>query len=251
MKEIDIIQFPKIFSLNIECLYQILKKRNNYFSKMSHPFRLIFFGPPGGGKGTQSAKLKEEFGVHHISTGDALRAEIRAGTELGNRVKGIVESGSLVDDDTIMDVLKSAIQKASDTGFILDGIPRTIGQVHKLDNMLKEIGKPVTHVIYITVNHDELKKRIVGRLFHPGSGRTYHKEFNPPKVDMKDDLTGEDLIIRKDDTEEVFEARMKAYNDTFQPVIEYYEKHNLLKTVEGAGKSVDQIYEEVKAILNK
>lgn len=210
---------------------------------------VIFFGPPGGGKGTQSALLKKDYNFAHISTGDALRAEIAAQTELGKKVKSIVESGALVDDDTIMNVLKSAITKVSGDNFILDGIPRTIGQAEKLNTVLKEINKPVTHVIYITVDHDELKTRICGRLFHPGSGRTYHKVFNPPKEPMKDDITGEPLIVRKDDTEEVFENRMKQYNDTFKPVLDYYEKSGELRTINGSGKNVEQIYTEVKKLL--
>lgn len=216
---------------------------------MSQERHLIFFGPPGGGKGTQSDLLVKNFHFGHISTGDALRAEIKAETELGKRVKGIVESGALVDDDTIMNVLKSAISKVQGGNFILDGIPRTLGQAEKLNVVLKDINKPVTHVIYITVGHDELKNRICGRLYHPGSGRTYHKTFNPPKVPMTDDITGEPLIIRKDDTEEVFEARMKAYNETFEPVLKYYENAGLLRTIDGTGKNVDQVYAEVKQAL--
>ena len=216
------------------------------------PLRIIFFGPAGCGKGTQSEKLVQEFGLAHLSTGDALRAEVAAQSELGKRVKAIMEAGQLVDDATIMAIVESAISRTDPTkGFILDGIPRTIGQTKMLDEMLAKIGQPITHVLYLKVSTDILKERICGRLFHPGSGRTYHKKFHPPKKEMTDDITGEPLIIRKDDTEEAFLERMRQYEATSGVCIEYFKKAGTLNEISGDGKSIDEIYGEIKAILTK
>jgi len=215
-----------------------------------NPLRIIFFGPPGAGKGTQSELLMKEFGLIHISTGDALRAEIRAETPLGKRVKSIIEAGNLVDDDTIMDIMEAKLSKfEKNQGFIFDGIPRTIGQVIKLDALLNKLNQPVTHVLYLNVDRKELKERICGRLFHPASGRVYHRSFKPPKVEMTDDATGEPLIVRKDDTEEVFDARMKQYDDTFEPVIEFYRNQGSLREIVPHGESIEAIYEKIKTLL--
>ena len=149
-----------------------------------------------------------------------------------------------------MEVFEAVLGKIPpEQGFILDGIPRTINQAKLLAELLEKIGRPVTHVIYLQVSREELQERICGRLFHPGSGRTYHTKFNPPKVPMKDDQTGEDLIVRKDDTIEVFNQRMNQYGNTFQPVLDYYTQLGLLKTVLGTGKQAKQVTEEVLAIL--
>lgn len=211
---------------------------------------VVFFGPPGVGKGTQAKLLEKEFNLHQISTGDALRAEIRAKSPLGQRVKGIIESGNLVDDDTIMDILGAQIEKnQNNKGFIFDGIPRTIGQVEKLDALLNKLEMPLTHVLYLSVNVDELRTRVCGRLFHPGSGRVYHKITNPPKKPMTDDITGEPLIIRKDDTPEVFNQRMAQYYGTFQPVIDYYQKKGVLQTFPVDGEPIDAVHKKLEAAL--
>ncbi|EAX92941.1 adenylate kinase [Trichomonas vaginalis G3] len=211
---------------------------------------VVFFGPPGVGKGTQAKLLEKEFNLYQISTGDALRAEIRGQTQLGKRVKGIIESGGLVDDDTIMDILQACMQKNTDNnGYIFDGIPRTIGQVEKLDALLAKMGTPLTHVLYLSVNIDELRERVCGRLFHPGSGRVYHKVTNPPKKPMTDDITGEPLIIRKDDTPEVFNQRMNQYFGTFQPCIDYYSKKGILQTFPVDGQPIDVVHKKLHAAL--
>ena len=160
-------------------------------------------GAPGSGKGTQSDNLIRDFKLDHLSTGDALRAEIRAQTPLGKRVKNIIESGKLVDDDTIMSIVESALTKSNLNGFILDGIPRTIGQAESLDEILNRLKAPITHVPYLNISREVLEERVCGRLFHPGSGRVYHRTFNPPKKPMTDDVTGEPLIVRKDDTKDI------------------------------------------------
>jgi adenylate kinase len=213
--------------------------------------RLIFFGPPGAGKGTQSERLVKEFSLSHLSTGDALRAEIRANSPLGQRVKSIIEAGKLVDDQTIMAIVESAITKADSRGFILDGIPRTIGQAEQLDVILDKLRLPITHVPYLNITRGTLKERVCGRLFHPASGRVYHRKFNPPKVTGKDDLTGDPLIVRKDDTEEVFNQRMKEYDATFQPVLDFYERKGLLYTITGDNLTIPEIYSALRAYLLK
>jgi adenylate kinase len=215
------------------------------------PLRIVFLGPPGSGKGTQSDRILKEFQLSHLSTGDALRAEIRAESPLGKRVKNIIESGKLVDDATIMAIVESAISKASKKGYILDGIPRTIGQAEELNTILERLALPITHVPYLNITRAVLKERVCGRLFHPGSGRVYHRTFNPPKVAGKDDVTGEALIVRKDDTEAVFDQRMKEYDATFEPVLQYYQKKGLLYTVTGDTLSIDQIYSRLKEYLLK
>jgi adenylate kinase len=215
------------------------------------PLRIIFFGPPGAGKGTQSERLVKEFKLSHLSTGDALRAEIRAQSPLGKRVKSIIEAGKLVDDATIMAIVESAVTKADPKGFILDGIPRTIGQAKELDTILSRIRLPITHVPYLNITRPTLKERVCGRLFHPGSGRVYHRTFNPPRVAGKDDISGEPLIVRKDDTEEVFEQRMREYDATFEPVLDFYSKKGLLYTITGDTLSIDQIYTQLRAYLLK
>ena len=211
---------------------------------------VVFFGPPGAGKGTQAQLLQKDFNLHQISTGDALRAEIRGQTPLGKRVQGIIERGDIVDDDTNMDILHAQMEKKTDNaGYLFDGIPRTIGQVEKLDALLERIRKPLTHVLYLKVDVEELKMRVCGRLFHPASGRVYHKITNPPKVPMKDDITGEPLIVRKDDSEEVFNERMKQYFSTFQPVIDYYEKKGILQTFPVNGVPIDAVHKKLYAAL--
>ena len=179
---------------------------------------VVFFGPPGAGKGTQAQILEKEFNLCQISTGDALRAEIRAQTPLGKRVKGII------DDDTVMEILQSSMEQHQDNkGFIFDGIPRTIGQVHKLDALLDRLQMPLTHVLYLQVNVEELKMRVCGRLFHPASGRVYHIVYNPPKVEGKDDETGEDLVQRPDDQEETIRKRLGSYHTETEQLVGFYQ----------------------------
>lgn len=217
---------------------------------MSQKHRIIFFGPPGSGKGTQSDRIKAEYNLAHISTGDALRAEIAAESEVGLRVKSIIEAGKLVDDGIIIEIVASAVSKTNDfNGFILDGVPRTIGQVEKLSELLGQMNQQITDVLYLNVSLEVLKERICGRLFHPGSGRTYHRTLRPPKQEMKDDVTGEPLIVRKDDTEEVFNERMDQYLSTFQPVLDYYKKQGILKEINGDALTIDEIYAKIKELL--
>ena len=171
--------------------------------------RLILIGPPGAGKGTQAAYIKEHFNIPQISTGDMLRAAVKAGTELGKAAKVIMDQGGLVSDDIIIGLVKERLQ-ADDckNGFLFDGFPRTIPQAEAL----KDAGIPIDFVLEIAVPDAEIVERMSGRRIHPASGRSYHIKYNPPKVEGKDDVTGEDLVQRDDDREEVVMKRLAVYH---------------------------------------
>ena len=181
--------------------------------------RLILLGGPGVGKGTQATFIKEKYGIPQISTGDMLRAAVKAGTPLGIAAKKVIDSGSLVSDDIIIGLVKERIKESDCAkGFLFDGFPRTIPQA----DAMKAAGVELDFVVDIAVDDSEIVDRISGRRTHPGSGRTYHVKFNPPKVAGKDDVTGEDLIQRDDDKEETIKKRLSVYHDQTKPLIAYY-----------------------------
>lgn len=181
--------------------------------------RLILLGPPGAGKGTQAAFICQKYGIPQISTGDMLRAAVKAGTPLGLQAKSVMEAGGLVSDDLIIDLVKERIaQPDAANGFLFDGFPRTIPQA----DALKAAGVKLDHVLEIDVPFDAIIERMSGRRSHPASGRTYHVKFNPPKVDGKDDVTGEDLIQRDDDKEDTVRKRLEVYSAQTRPLVEYY-----------------------------
>ena len=183
--------------------------------------RLILLGGPGAGKGTQANYIKERYGIPQISTGDMLRAHVKAGTELGIAAKKIMDAGGLVSDDIIIGMVKERLtQDDCKNGYLFDGFPRTIPQAEAM----KAAGVPLDAVVEIDVPDAEIIKRMSGRRVHVASGRTYHVVFNPPKVAMKDDVTGEDLIQRDDDQEDTVKARLKVYHDQTEPLIAYYSK---------------------------
>jgi adenylate kinase len=183
--------------------------------------RVILLGGPGAGKGTQANYIKEQYQIPQISTGDMLRAHVKAGTELGVAAKKIMDEGGLVSDDIIMGMVKERItQDDCENGYLFDGFPRTIPQAESL----KEAGIPIDAVVEIDVPDDEIIKRMSGRRVHLGSGRTYHVIYNPPTAEGKDDVTGEDLIQRDDDQEETVKARLKVYHDQTEPLITFYNK---------------------------
>ncbi len=181
--------------------------------------RLILLGGPGAGKGTQATFIKEKFGIPQISTGDMLRAAVKAGSPMGIAAKKVMDSGALVSDEIIIGLVKERI-KESDcaNGFLFDGFPRTIPQA----DAMKAAGVDLDYVVEIAVDDSEIVERMSGRRTHPGSGRTYHVKFNPPKVAGKDDLTGDDLIQRDDDKEETVKKRLAVYHDQTMPLIDYY-----------------------------
>ena len=183
--------------------------------------RFILLGPPGAGKGTQASFITKKFAVPQISTGDMLRAAIKAGTALGLKAKQIMDAGQLVPDDVIIGLVKTRIGQADCTGgFLFDGFPRTLAQA----DAMKTAGLQIDYVIEIAVPDEEIIQRMSGRRVHPASGRTYHIKFNPPKVADKDDLTGEPLILRQDDQSETVKERLRVYHAQTKPLIEYYEK---------------------------
>jgi len=181
--------------------------------------KLILLGAPGAGKGTQANYIKEKYGIPQISTGDMLRAAVKAGTPLGVAAKKIMDAGGLVSDEIIINLVKERIKEADCAkGFLFDGFPRTIPQAQAM----KDAGIKIDFVVEIDVADKEVVQRMSGRRVHPASGRTYHMVFNPPKVSGKDDITGEDLVQRPDDVEETVIKRLSVYHEQTQPLVEYY-----------------------------
>jgi adenylate kinase len=212
--------------------------------------RLILLGAPGAGKGTQATFIKEKFNIPQISTGDMLRAAVKAGTALGLEAKKFMDAGGLVPDEVIIGMIKERIQDADcKDGFLFDGFPRTIPQAEAM----KQAGVDIDYVVEIDVPDEEIIKRMSGRRMHPASGRTYHVIFNPPKVAGKDDVTGEDLVQRDDDREETVMKRLEVYHSQTKPLVEYYsswaksdDKAPQYVKVDGIGKMDDikqQIFE--------
>jgi len=176
-------------------------------------------GAPGAGKGTQATFICQKYGIPQISTGDMLRAAVKAGTPLGLQAKAVMESGGLVSDDLIINLVKERIaQPDCMGGFLFDGFPRTIPQA----DAMKSAGVKLDYVLEIDVPFDAIIERMSGRRSHPASGRTYHVKFNPPKVEGKDDVTGEPLIQREDDKEETVKKRLEIYSAQTRPLVDYY-----------------------------
>ncbi len=214
--------------------------------------RVILLGAPGAGKGTQAKFITEKFGIPQISTGDMLRAAVKAGTELGLQAKSVMDSGGLVSDDLIIALVKErTAQPDCANGFLFDGFPRTIPQAEALVNE----GVVLDHVLEIAVDDEEIVQRIAGRRVHEASGRVYHTVYSPPKVEGKDDITGEDLVQRKDDTEETVRHRLSVYHSQTKPLVEFYKKlaatHGKPKCSHVAGVgSVQDITTKVLAALS-
>ncbi|MGH8763999.1 MAG: adenylate kinase [Nitrosospira sp.] len=182
---------------------------------------IILLGGPGAGKGTQANYIKQRFGIPQISTGDMLRAAVKAGTKLGTMAKEIMDAGGLVSDDIMINLVKERIAQPDCTrGFLFDGFPRTIPQA----DSMKAARVPIDYVIEIYVSDEEIIRRLSGRRMHPASGRIYHVIFNPPKTENEDDLTGEPLIQRDDDKEETVRKRLEIYHAQTEPLVEYYSK---------------------------
>jgi len=214
--------------------------------------RAILLGAPGAGKGTQAGFITKQFGIPQISTGDMLRAAVKAESPLGLKVKNVMETGGLVSDDIIIDLIKERIQ-AEDCakGFLFDGFPRTIPQAEAL----REAGVQIDNVIEIAVDDEEIIKRMSGRRTHAASGRTYHVLYNPPKVEGKDDETGEGLVQRDDDKEETVRHRLDVYHAQTKPLISFYQQMSAANNgtpkysaIAGVG-SVDEITAKVMAAL--
>ena len=217
--------------------------------------RLILLGPPGAGKGTQAAFIKQLYGIPQISTGDMLRAAVQAGTPLGLAAKKVMDSGALVSDDIIIALVKERLQAPDCAkGYLFDGFPRTIRQA----DAMKDAAVPIDFVLEIAVPDDAIVERMSGRRVHPASGRSYHVKFNPPKVDGHDDLTSEPLIQRDDDKEDTVKKRLAVYHAQTEPLVAYYRQWAAsgdprapkYRSVDGMG-TVDAIKDAVLAALRR
>ena len=215
--------------------------------------RLILLGPPGAGKGTQATFICQKFGIPQISTGDMLRAAVKAGTEMGLAAKKVMDAGGLVSDDIIIGLVKERIlQRDCAKGFLFDGFPRTIPQA----DAMKAAGVPIDAVLEIAVPDEAIVERMSGRRVHPASGRSYHVKFNPPKVADRDDVTGEPLIQRDDDREETVKNRLDVYQRQTRPLVAYYEQWGAsgdaaaprYRRISGTG-SVDEIRDRALSAL--
>ncbi|WP_108445099.1 adenylate kinase [Halomonas denitrificans] len=215
--------------------------------------RLILLGAPGAGKGTQAQFICERFNIPQISTGDMLRAAVKEGSELGLKVKEIMNSGGLVSDDIIIALVKERIsQPDCANGFLFDGFPRTIPQAQAM----RDAEVKIDHVLEIAVDDEEIVKRLAGRRVHPGSGRVYHLEYQPPKEEGKDDVTGEALIQRDDDRESTVRNRLAVYHEQTAPLVDYYqqwakeepEAAPAYHRVEGVGSIDDITGQVIKAL---
>ena len=205
---------------------------------------LIFLGPPGAGKGTMASRLAQDKEIPHVSTGDIFRENINNGTDLGKKVKSILDSGELVPDELTVELVQDRLKHDDVSGgFILDGFPRTIPQAEALEDFAT-----IDAVILFTLPDEEIVKRLTGRRVHKPSGRTYHILFSPPKVPGKDDVTGEELIQRGDDSEDSIRNRLDVYRKQTQPLVDFYRKKNLLKEVD-AGPGPDEVYKKLTETL--
>jgi adenylate kinase len=211
--------------------------------------RLVFLGAPGAGKGTQAKIVSDKYGIPSISTGDILRAAIKAETPLGKTAKSYVESGGLVPDEVVIGIIEERL-KESDcaNGYILDGFPRTVGQAEALDSLTGKMNAKLDGVIYFEVETEELVKRLSGRRVCRACGATYHMLFKAPKVEGVCDACGGELYQRADDSAESVRNRLQVYDAQTAPLIEYYKERGLLKTVAASG-SIDEIFERLSQIL--
>ena len=218
---------------------------------MKKNIHIILLGPPGCGKGTQAQKLIREFGFVQLSTGDMLRAAISKGTEIGMQAKSIIDKGELVSDEIVIGIVRDRIFSTEcECGYMLDGFPRTLAQAEKLDQILSDRNQKIDVVIRLCIPDEIAIRRIAGRRFHITSGRSYNIEFNPPKIEGRDDITGEKLVQREDDKEEIVQSRLNTYHELTEPLVRYYQKQGILKAIDGTG-SPENIYAEIKQTLNE
>jgi len=212
--------------------------------------KIILIGKPGSGKGSVCAELKTMFNLVHISAGDLLRAEMKSGNLLSESEKEKIGNGELVSDETIIKILMPEIEKYKGTGIIFDGFPRNLAQAEMLDNVFQELDVSLTNVIEIQVDDSILEQRICGRRIHPSSGRLYHIDFNPPNIEGLDDITGEPLVQRIDDTPDVLEARLREYYKETHPLLDYYKKQGILTTIDGSQDQKQTLENVIKAFLH-
>ncbi|CAJ0582525.1 unnamed protein product, partial [Mesorhabditis spiculigera] len=213
-------------------------------------WRIVLLGPPGSGKGTQGALLAKKLGACHVSTGDMLRAEVNSGSPMGKALQSTMAAGELVSDGMMCDLVEVFLNKTeSVNGFILDGFPRTVGQAEKLQAMLEKNKTRLDVVLEFAVDDELLVDRVVGRWYHPASGRSYHHTYKPPLVAGLDDITGEPLARRPDDNEATLRQRLVQFHQNTAPVVAYY--HNLgLHSPINASNSIPEITSEIHILIN-
>ncbi|CAL5872297.1 uncharacterized protein PFLUO_LOCUS6558 [Penicillium psychrofluorescens] len=219
---------------------------------LAEQMRIILMGPPGAGKGTQAPNLKDKFCACHLATGDMLRSQVAKKTELGKEAKKIMDQGGLVSDEIMVNMIKSELDNNAEckNGFILDGFPRTVAQAERLDDMLAVRKQKLQHAVELQIDDALLVARITGRLVHPASGRSYHKIFNPPKSDMKDDVTGEPLIQRSDDNAETLQKRLVTYHAQTTPVVDYYKNTGIWRGID-ASQEPGQVWKSLLGVFHK
>lgn len=210
----------------------------------------ILLGAPGVGKGTQAERIVARYALPHISTGEMLRAAVAEGTEMGLAANKFMEGGALVPDEVVIGVVRDRLAQAdAQRGFLLDGFPRTIEQAERLDVMLADAGRAVTHVILIDVPEDELVERLAGRRMCAECGKGYHVVFDPPQKEGLCDVCGAELYQRSDDNEATVRNRLEVYRTQTEPLIGYYEGRGVLKTAYGGGKAPDDVFAQVEQLL--
>jgi adenylate kinase len=211
---------------------------------------VILLGPPGAGKGTQAERIVAGYALPHISTGEMLRAAVAEGTEMGLAAHKFMEAGALVPDEVVIGVVRDRLAQAdAQKGFLLDGFPRTIEQAERLDVMLADGGRAVTHVILIDVPEDELVERLAGRRMCKGCGKGYHVVFDPPQKEGLCDVCGAELYQRSDDNEATVRNRLEVYRAQTEPLVGYYEGRGVLRTADGGGKTPDEVFALVEQLL--
>ena len=210
---------------------------------------LILFGPPGAGKGTQAARLQEDFRLPYVATGDILRAAVKDGTELGLKAKGFMDAGKLVPDELVIDLIVDRIgaDDARD-GFILDGFPRTRAQADALGEAFDALGRRITAVLLFDVPDEDLVSRISGRRVSVKTGRVYHVESDPPKHEGRCDVDGSRLVQRDDDKPEVVAKRLEVYHEETEPLVAYYDERGLLRRIDGT-RPPTEVHDHVRAVL--
>jgi adenylate kinase len=216
---------------------------------MPTQLNLILFGPPGAGKGTQAERLRQDFQLPYVATGDMLRANVADGTDLGKRAKGFMDAGDLVPDDLIVEMAQARLEQAdAQDGFLLDGFPRTVQQADALGAMLDRLQRRITAVLLIDVSDEEVIRRLSGRRMCVKAGHNYHVEFDPPKHEGVCDQDGSRLVQRDDDKPDVIGRRLEVYHEKTKPLVDYYDAQGLLRRIDGTRPPAD-VHDHIRAVI--